>query len=458
MSLKVGDSVVGIGSFWTSFVRLIGNTTATATSTPEDLRKLSSRDNPIVRWIRGRSSPTTGLAWDIATGNDFLGNDIERNLMEGDIDIATHTLKQSAPFALDSAIGFFAQAAQLENPASSGAVLGAEIFGGRTHPLSRSKLRNILRDERAKAQFGKTWDELNRLQREKIENDPMEVELASLTEGARADRVSRGEEIDQEVSQYFGEFDTGKEVWSNRIMDGYQDVVDGRIDLEKFRKDVLASANDDRRAVFSAINANEKYEPVREWIANLPNLPGVSPEKPEDIAYDEYIADVITNTDLQLPDGLDYDARDIQIGAFRAKYGEEIYGYVRARLEEGRDVPPIVRELWKGQQQFAFYWDDVKDRVIESRADAGEIGPLYEEWRKATDLGKEALTENFPNLKNMIRTIDRVRSSLREKNAALDIFLYRWGYTGTLKHPDNIFDGAGEDARNALVQDVYRLR
>jgi len=51
-----------------------------------------------------------------------------------------------------------------------------------------------------------------------------------------------------------------------------------------------------------------------------------------------------------------------------------------------------------------------------------------------------------------------VRSSLREKNAALDIFLYRWGYTGTLKHPDNIFDGAGEDARNALVQDVYRLR
>ena len=96
--------------------------------------------------------------------------------------------------------------------------------------------------------------------------------------------------------------------------------------------------------------------------------------------------------------------------------------------------------------------------MIESRPDAGEIGPLYKEWQKATDLGQEALTENFPNLKNMIRTIDRVRSALREKNAALDIFLYRWGYTGTLKHPDNDFDGAGEDARNALVQDVYRLR
>ena len=458
MSLKVGDSVVGIGSFWTSFVRLIGNTTATATSTPEDLIKASSRDNPIVRWIRGRSSPTTGLAWDIATGNDFLGNDIERGVFDGDIDIATHTLKQSAPFALDSAIGFFAQASQLENPASSGTVLGAEIFGGRTHPLSRSKLRNILRDERATAQFGKTWDELNRLQREKIENDPMEVELASLTAGARADRVSRGEEIDQEVSQYFAEFDTGKEVWSERIMDGYQDVVDGRIDLERFRKDVLSSANDDRRAVFSAINANEKYESVREWLANLPNLPGVSPEKPEDVAYDDYITRVIANPLLQRSDGLDYDARDEEIELFKHEYGVEIYGYVRARLEEGRDVPPIVRELWKGQQQFSFYWDDVKDRVIESRPDAGEIGPLYKEWQKATDLGKEALTENFPNLKNMIRTIDRVRSALREKNAALDIFLYRWGFTSTLKHPDNIFDGAGEDARNALVQDVYRLR
>ena len=458
MSLKVGDSVVGVGSFWTSFVRLIGNTTATATSTPEDLIKVSSRDNPIVRWIRGRSAPTTGLAWDIATGNDFLGNDIERGVFDGDIDIATHTLKQSAPFALDSAIGFFAQAAQLENPASSGAVLGAEIFGGRPHPLSRSKQRDILRDERALVQFEKTWDELNRLQREKIQNDPMEVELASLTAGARADRVARGEEIDQDVSEYFASFDRGKEDWSKRIMDGYEDVVDGRIDLERFRKDVLSSANDDRRAVFSAINEDPQYESVREWIANLPNLPGVSPEMPEDIAYDEYIAEVITNTALQLPEGLDYDARDIKIGAFRAKYGEEIYGYVRARLEEGRDVPPIVRELWKGQQHFAFYWDDVKDRVIESRPDAGEIGPLYKEWQKATDLGKEALTENFPNLKNMIRTIDRVRSALREKNAALDIFLYRWGYTGTLKHPDNDFDGAGEDARNAVVQDVYRLR
>jgi len=458
MSLKVGDSVVGVGSFWTSFVRLIGNTTATATSTPEDLIKLSSRDNPIVRWVRGRSAPTTGLAWDIATGNDFLGNDIERNIFAGDIDIATHTLKQSTPFALDSAIGFFAQAAQLENPASSGTVLGAEIFGGRTHPLSRSKLRDILRDERATAQFGKTWDELNRLQREKIENDPMEVELASLTAGARVDRVARGEEIDQEVSQYFAEFDTGKEKWSKRIMLGYQDVVDGQIDLEKFRKDVLTSANDDRRAVFSSINEDPQYEPVREWIANLPNLPGVSPEKPEDVAYDDYITRVIANPKLQRPDGLDYDARDEEIEIFKHEYGVEIYGYVRARLEEGRDVPPIVRELWKGQQQFAFYWDDVKDRVIESRPDAGEIGPLYKQWQKSTDLGKEALTENFPNLKNMIRTMDRVRSSLREKNAALDIFLYRWGYTGTLKHPDNIFDGAGEDARNALVQDVYRLR
>ena len=458
MTLKVGGSVVGVGSFWTSFVRLIGNTTDTATSTPEDLYALSSRDNPIVRWLRGRSSPTTGLAWDIATGNDFLGNDIERNVLEGDIDIATHALKQSAPFVLDSTIGFFAQAAQLENPASSGAVVGVEMFGGRTHPLSRSKQRDILRDERATAQFGKTWDELNRLQKAKINNDPMEVELASLTAGARADRVARGEEIDQEVSEYFASFDRGKEDWSNRIMDGYQDVVDGRIDLERFRKDVLSSANADRRAVFSSINEDPQYEPVREWIANLPNLPGASPEMPEDIAYDEYITEVIADPTLQRSDGLDYDARDIKIEAFRAKYGEEIYGYVRARLEEGRDVPPIVRELWRGQQQFDFYWKDVEDRVIESRPDAGEIGPLYKEWKKATDLRKEVLTENFPNLKNMIRTIGRVRSALREKDPALDIFLYRWGFTGTLKHPDNIFEGAGQDARNALVQDVYRLR
>jgi hypothetical protein len=47
------------------------------------------------------------------------------------------------------------------------------------------------------------------------------------------------------------------------------------------------------------------------------------------------------------------------------------------------------------------------------------------------------MLEANPGLDRLISKISRVKSAAREQNPGLDAFLFRWGYTGTLKHPFN---------------------
>ena len=442
MTVKIAGDRVGVGSFWNSFVRLIGNTVSTAGSDPENLFSRSSRDNPLLRWVRGRSAPPTGAIWDITTGHDFLGNDVEGNV----VDWAKHIGKGSLPFAVE--------AATIQKPSRAGPVaLGAEIFGARTFPLRLSVRRNILRDQRAQARFGKTWEELNRLQRDQITNDEKEVELRDLTERAGKDWVARGDQTIELVDEFYTQRDIVKDTWKETIERGYANVDAGVIDLKRFRQDVLTNANAQRRAGFLAINENDRYAPVQEWLKER-----VGPEeKPEDIAYDEYVTDVITNTDLNLPEGFDYRAQETIINEFRVKYGDEIYGYVRERLDEGRETHPILDEFYKGRERFKFYWRDTVDRVIESRADASEVRVLYERWERATQNEQRELREQFPNLNATIGTIGRVRSALREKNQELDAFLFRWGYTDTIRHESNQFDAARDIIRSPQPRLAYVL-
>ena len=50
-------------------------------------------------------------------------------------------------------------------------------------------------------------------------------------------------------------------------------------------------------------------------------------------------------------------------------------------------------------------------------------------------------------------TMSKARQLLREQNAELDIFMYRWGFTDTLRHEDNQWEddsgGAKKEWRTA---------
>jgi hypothetical protein len=460
MTVRIGNDNIGVGSFWTSFVRLIGSTGNIAMTDPKLFASGSTRDNPLLRWVRSRSAPVTGVAWDVATGSDFLGTPVEGPSLslKGLGDLATTAASQTAPFWIEAMV--------LQQPSRSGPVAGvSEIFGARTFPLSLSARRNDVREQRAQAHFSKPWDALNRLQKERIENDPAETDLRRLTKQAQEDRVLRGRQLDKEVDKFFTETRAVKQTWLEAIEKGYKSVqmeqmVTGSTgeDLPSLREGILNTANSDKRAGFRKVQNDPDYADVREWLAEASARPGQHPEKPEDYAYDEYIREIVTDTNLQKDSGFDFDLRDQRIAQFRVTWGNEVLAYVNARFAEGRDTPKIIKEFWDGRDRFAFYWEGAKDEVIASRPDSSEVEALYKDWEDSTEIRQKELREQFPNLNATINTISRVRGKLREGNAELDAFLFRWGYTSSFRNTANQFDGSDVVARDYLPRENYILQ
>ena len=52
-------------------------------------------------------------------------------------------------------------------------------------------------------------------------------------------------------------------------------------------------------------------------------------------------------------------------------------------------------------------------------------------------------------LVRLLKTMRQVKLSLREQDKLLDAWLFRWGYTDTLRHPENALAPEGfDDARD----------
>ena len=82
--------------------------------------------NPVVQWLRGRQPPTTGLAWDLSLGHDFIGNPLETPT-----DWGKHLGKQAVPFWIEH--GFMSgDRNKWDRPAG----MFAEIVGGQANELS----------------------------------------------------------------------------------------------------------------------------------------------------------------------------------------------------------------------------------------------------------------------------------------------------------------------------------
>ena len=468
MTVQVGEDRIGIGSFWTSFVRLLGNVMtdpalAGAVSNspllfqseePGQTFDSTVMSNPIVRWLRGRSSVLTGISWDIASGHDFLGNPIEPG-----IDLAKYAGSQLLPFALESAI--------LSRPRRPGPVANiGEVFGARAFPLSLSQRRNALRDEMAQRAFEKPWGELNKRQQQQIlEGTSTEsVELAALTEEARRDRVVRGESIDHTVDEWFSERDRINAEWQTAIDDIYSRVSTAQEgwDLPRFRE-ALSTINSRRRTELDGVDKQERFQIVQEWLSFLPDAPGRHPDKPEDIAYFEYLDKVIANDELVEPDGFDFRKQTQLEGEFRQKWGAEIFEYVQARLSEGRALHPLVAEFYEGRERFEYYWagvdnpNSVVSQILATRNDSEALRYLLTEWETATDLRKKDLEDTHANLRGVLKMRDRVRGALRERDQELDAFLFRWGYTTTFRNRSNRFSGADMVARDPQPRSGFVL-
>ncbi|KKL83511.1 hypothetical protein LCGC14_1974000, partial [marine sediment metagenome] len=132
MSTRIGDQNFGLGGTMRSTINAVAKMGALGFDDPKALnpidfndRALINWDHPMIRFVRGKSSPVVGAAWDVISGEDFLGYQ-----MDDPKDYWKLPL-QAAPFASQA----FIEATGVGTGERVG-VGAAEWFGLRTYPVS----------------------------------------------------------------------------------------------------------------------------------------------------------------------------------------------------------------------------------------------------------------------------------------------------------------------------------
>jgi hypothetical protein len=95
--------------------------------------------------------------------------------------------------------------------------------------------------------------------------------------------------------------------------------------------------------------------------------------------------------------------------------------------------PEILAGLRTGRRKFGSYWR-VHEMVLNNDPAAIE---RYEEFIGIFGEPRKEILQQFPELADASRVVSATRERMRMLSPELDIFLFQWGYTGTLAHPDN---------------------
>jgi hypothetical protein len=445
MTININGNNVGIGSFWTGFIRLLGATGSTALDDPEVLLKPSTRDNPIVRWFRSRSAPMTGMSLDMMNGANFLGEPLD-NIG----DWAQHLGRQTLPFVVENAIF------------DEGSVYGrlstnvpVEFFGGRTFPVSKIEQRNSEREKAAGERFDKRWEELNGLQKDELENDPNRP-LGQLSlevrEEANKMNPSDPESAEGIIDAYFADKREIELDWRAEIKNGMNLYDTQKIDTVTLKERYIEPANNDRRLRIGDLSDDDSYAEVEQYFEQLEA--NNETFLPEEYAFSQYI-DTIVSADFSDPVmGFNFRKRDAAERAFADAFGQEMLAYVRERFKAAREdynfeFPAILDELYIGRERFTWYWRDVEQEVLNTQRNPDQIMYKYERWLESTPTTRKQMEETNADLKGFLSTMSKTRRLLRESNPELDAFMYRWGFADTLAHPDNQFEGAESFWRHA---------
>ena len=445
MTFKVGDDLIGVGSFWTQMARLTGKLSNTAWDEEARAKLWDKDDSPIVRFLRGRSAPVGGLGWDLATGHDFMG----KQLNEGG-DWTEHLSRQLAPIWFEATI--------LDSPYRVGPVGAfAEVFGGRIRPASAADRRRSMRDDIAFDNFGKKWGDLNKLQKSKIRNYNKDLKISEVDAAAldkleiimKAERGDIGDELNIAIDAFWDRNSDINDQWADALAEGQAYLDANQINPAQFRNIWLKGANAQRRSRVENELYNEQGEfaLVNEHFAK--NATRFGPDTPEDVAYVEYITNIISgHENFEEADGFNFRKRDKEIEKFRQTWGDEVYSYVQQLFAEGRQLPAMVYEYYQGRRQFEHYWKDVEETVLERSKNGDVLTALWDQWLEETNQDvRDKLEEDNPILKTFRNNISDVRKEMRARDQNLDAWLYRWGFTSTLRHPANDYENAGRDIR-----------
>lgn len=351
MTIQIGTDHIGFGGMYIALARFAGNTLRSLAENPKGFITLDSRDNPLVRFWRGRVAPVTGVGWDIMTGRTFVGEPVDSfpNFSK------YVALRNMVPFWLQG----YAQGVIGAEPMPGIGAVGSEFFGMRTWPLQPWERREDLRETYAQMEYSKPWAELKVLDRRQLEKK--HSDLQDITEEAWKQSIKRGRPSQVAYGQWRGERDAVNQKYEQGLWEMQARVDKGEISGYDFRL-VAQKLGAARAFALDRIDERPEYKDV---VAAL-NEPRIEPEVTpqfEDLAYDVYTKLMFAG-DLEI--GIaeyNYEEADKRRQWFIATFGQQVYDYVIERVRQGRDVPPLMQEYYRAQEVLRPYWK-VKEEAI----------------------------------------------------------------------------------------------
>lgn len=363
-------------------------------------------------------------------------------------------LSNFVPFSVDTAL--------LQNGPSVGSwIAGASEFAGlREFPMSIYERLRIARDESANIEFGKKWLELDKRQQDWLSNHPQHQRMNELRFQIAIDRRLRTVVADGDLSLltdvYFEMLEAPLKLWQSDVSHLQEMLDTGQIDTVGFRI-LLGHANREFRARRDSTN-DPLFDEVRAALDEaFQRGVDLGTVQPQDIAWQEYFFQVVGAVDQGDETEYDWALRQQEERDFRRKWGDDTFTYVQQRFRGSREspdwrYPDILLEYYGGLENYAsWYWNDLPNAVFANMPNSTEAMQLWQIYQSAPRTEKKILLDSNHAMREVKELVDAVRRKKREENRDLDIYLYRWGYTNSLVHPDNQAPAALVDFRYGVM-------
>lgn len=363
MSFKIGNSVIGLPGFWYSAFRMMAWIGAAAVQDPESIVTLDWRENPVLRFWMRRSSPLIHIANEMATQRDFIGRRLESE---------EDWLRQVSSHFLTIAV----QNLWTKDPSEEegkGKRFGAEIFGLRSFPRGEWRHLEDMENEYAQKEFGKSFDELNREQKDKLVDQYTDLKI--LSQDAR-DKMTWESGEDFEIwtlaaeKQADVEYHSIGEQLASALFAG---EIDYRtyLDEESALRKIYQGKSKERHLIESMADP-EAYEGYEKWREKLP---------PEDKALDRYWE--IRNDLRRTATGqLDWDNTERRVNEFLMSLDSDTRAYVLKNKDRRlRDLPPLMRKIAEIQSQGREVVDEYYDQPEgKTRIQYRRANPSVDAW------------------------------------------------------------------------------
>ena len=338
MTIKVGDSYVGLGGIYYALMRLGADIGTTAFDEPLDFVRLNRFDNPFLKFMYNRSAPLTGLATGLAIEQkNYLGEPFE-----SPADWGKFLAEKVTPIAAQTIMPWGDEGA-------SPAVFAAEVLGARTFPKNAWELRNETREKYAQQIHSSSYESLTELEQHKIDRMPdikvldEEADVRSEQRGGlNAAFVRRKRARDEAHLQYIEALEQSQGAVDAGLLDGFE------------YRELLEKAKSGLHTTYDFIDRQPEYEEV---LTKLQEPKDTKPTHAGDIAYDELMTASYTGEFEDEYGIFKFDKYNEFLDIFREKHGEDIYQYVLDRKDQNReDEPPMAQEYYKASRVLEPYW------------------------------------------------------------------------------------------------------